>query len=111
MILILYREYFLKLRTAKKTALDRAEGLGNGYNETTLVFTDANNSNYQAQIYLADNNSIDNELRPNDWYKRFILTGATQNKLPQDYIDSIEAIVSIADPDKEREQRNLRILD
>jgi gamma-glutamylcyclotransferase len=94
----------------EKTLLDKAEGLGKGYNEGTLTFFDESNNSYTAQVYLADSKSIDNTLLPYDWYKEFIVTGAIQNKLPVEYISYLQSITCIRDPDEERRTKNYSIL-
>ncbi len=95
---------------SEKSNLDRAEGLGQGYNETTLTFTDKDNNSIEAQVYLADDNSIDNQLKPFDWYKLFILDGAKQNQLPEDYIEKIESFDFEVDKDENRRNQMLKIL-
>ncbi|RTL59998.1 MAG: gamma-glutamylcyclotransferase [Sphingobacteriales bacterium] len=94
----------------EKVLLDKAEGLGKGYNEDTFTFFDEANKSYTAQIYLADSKSIDNTLLPYDWYKEFIVTGAIQNKLPAEYISQLQSIICIHDPDEERGIKNYSIL-
>lgn len=94
----------------QKALLDKAEGLGKGYNEGTLTFFDETNNSYVAQIYIADSNSIDNTLLPYDWYKEFIVTGGIQNKLPADYISQLQSIPCVPDPDEKRRLKNYSIL-
>jgi hypothetical protein len=72
-------EVLFSIESIEKALLDKAEGLGKGYNECTLTFLDETNNSYAAQIYIADSNSIDNTLLPYDWYKEFIVSGAIQN--------------------------------
>ncbi len=94
----------------EKPLLDKAEGLGMGYNEGTLTFFDENNISYTAQVYIADTKAIDNNLNPYDWYKEFIVTGAIQNKLPAEYISQLQSITCIRDTDDERRIKNYSIL-
>jgi gamma-glutamylcyclotransferase (GGCT)/AIG2-like uncharacterized protein YtfP len=94
----------------EKTLLDKAEGLGKGYNEDTLTFFDETNNSYAAQIYIADSASIDNTLLPYDWYKEFIVSGAVQNKLPAEYILQLQSITCIRDHDEARRIKNYSIL-
>lgn len=93
----------------EKHLLDKAEGLGMGYNEDTLTFFDETNNSYAAQIYNADSNSIDNTLLPYDWHKEFIVTGGIQNKLPADYISQLQSIPCVPDPDEKRRLENYSI--
>lgn len=94
----------------QKRLLDKAEGLGKGYNEDTLTFFDETNYSYTAQVYLADSNFIDNTLLPYDWYKEFIVSGAIQNKLPAEYIAQLQSISCVRDHDEERRMKNYSIL-
>lgn len=99
-----------EIEDIEKSILDEAEGLGRGYNETTLLFTDINNITHKAQVYIADNEFINNELKPYDWYKKFILEGAKQNKLPETYIEKIESLEFNIDKNKIRRNQKLKIL-
>ncbi|XVJ65006.1 MAG: gamma-glutamylcyclotransferase [Lacibacter sp.] len=94
----------------EKPLLDKAEGLGNGYNANMMTFFDETHKSYTAQIYIADNNSISNTLLPYDWYKEFIVSGAIQNKLPAQYILQLQSIICIRDHDEERRTKNYSIL-
>lgn len=98
------------INSNEKTLLDKAEGLGKGYNEDTFTFFDETNTSYTAQIYIADSSSIDNTLLPYDWYKEFIVSGAIQNKLPAEYILQLQSIICIRDHDEERRTKNYSIL-
>ncbi len=91
----------------EKPLLDKAEGLGLGYNEDTLTFVDQLNNSYSAQVYIADSKSINSHLLPFDWYKEFIVTGCIQNKLPGDYILQLQSIPCIPDPDEKRRLKKL----
>src|ERR1700722_17443460 len=73
-----------RIATAEERALDEAEGLGPGYrkDETTGVTSEAT---IAAMAYIAI--VKDPKRRPYDWYKAFVLQGATENALPAAYID------------------------
>jgi hypothetical protein len=94
----------------EKSLLDKAEGLGLGYNENTLIFLDQLSNSYSARVYIADSNSINNHLLPFDWYKELIVTGGIQNKLPADYISQLQSFVCVPDPDEARRLKNYSIL-
>jgi len=94
----------------EKALLDKAEGLGKGYNEDTLTFFDKVNNSYAAQVYIADSKAIDDALLPYDWYNEFIVTGAIQNKLPAEYILQLQSISCIRDHDEARRTKNYSIL-
>ena len=88
-------------------ALDRAEG---GYHRIQVTCYVEENSPFIAEAYVANANRINNSLRPLDWYKLFVVGGAIENNLPQDYINSIEQFDTDIDENQERRQRNLDIL-
>lgn len=94
----------------EKPLLDKAEGLGFGYNEDKLTFLGDMDYPHAAQIYVADSKAINNDLLPYDWYKEFIVTGAIQNQLPPEYISQLQSIICIDDPDEERKLKNYSIL-
>jgi hypothetical protein len=62
-----------------------------------------------AHVYIADDKAIDDELMPYKWYKTFVVEGARQHGLPQYYIDAINQVVAIDDPDVQRDSKNRSI--
>ena len=98
------------INSNEKPLLDKAEGLGMGYNEDTLTFSDETNNPYVAQVYIADSKAVDNNLLPFDWYKDFIVSGAIQNKLPVEYIYQLKSISFVRDHDEKRRTENYAIL-
>lgn len=90
----------------EKTALDRKEGLGSGYDEKEVEVT-TDQGRLTALIYFATN--TDSQLKPYRWYKEHVLIGARKNGLPSEYIAQIEAMEAIEDPDTERHDRELAI--
>ena len=99
-----------EINEAEKPALDAVEGLGNGYNQTVIDLWDENGETFLAQVYIADDNAIDNALSPYDWYKAFVVTGAEQNNLPPDYIERIRNVHASIDTSEQRRQRQFAIL-
>jgi gamma-glutamylcyclotransferase len=95
---------------SEKAKLDQFEGLGYGYTEAELSFTDVQGVVHQAHVYIAEESAMNNERLAFDWYKAFIVTGAQQNQLPADYIAELTALPCIVDKDEARQQRNLKIL-
>jgi gamma-glutamylcyclotransferase len=96
-----------ELDAAEKAALDRAEGLGRGYDEKTVEIVAAG-ARVPATLYYATD--VDASLRPYDWYKALVVAGARERGLPADYIAALEAVRSIADPDRRRESKHLALL-
>lgn len=99
-----------EINEAEKPALDAVEGLGSGYNQAVVDLLDENGKTFQAQVYIADENAVDDNLMPYDWYKEFVVTGAEQNDLPAEYVQNIRNIAFTADADVERKQRQSAIL-
>jgi gamma-glutamylcyclotransferase len=98
-----------EIEQKEKPRLDKAEGLNNGYNETIIdVKFEAGTCN--AQVYIADEDSIDEDLAPYEWYKDFIVSGARENELPKEYIDELETIKAVKDNDDLRRLKNEKIL-
>lgn len=90
----------------EKPALDRAEGLGNGYEEKVIRVFNAKNS-FKAVTYYATN--LNNTLKPFTWYKQHVLMGAREANLPVEYICILESIPAVEDYDKIREAQQLSI--
>ncbi len=88
----------------EKSALDRAEGLGNGYDEKIIRVFNTKHS-FKAVTDYATN--LNNTLKPFTWYKRHVLVGAEEANLPEEYIGAIESIPAVEDCDKVRETEEL----
>jgi gamma-glutamylcyclotransferase len=93
----------------QKTALDRFEGLGRGYDERGLVLH-REGKRLQAYAYVAHAAHIDPEVLPYGWYKAFVVAGARHHGLPAHYIESISRAPALADPDPVRHAANELIL-
>ncbi|MDB0511546.1 gamma-glutamylcyclotransferase [Ralstonia solanacearum] len=90
----------------ERSALDRAEGAGSGY-EPRSVEVDTEGGVILAMTYVAT--SKREGLSPYHWYKRHVLVGAKHAGLPEEYIATIEAVVSIDDLNEARVERESRI--
>jgi hypothetical protein len=86
---------------ADKIHLDKAEGLGFGYDEKQVTVLDSQNQVISAFLYIATH--IDTEIKPYSWYKNHVLIGAIESNLPKEYIDRIKSIESSDDLDKNRD--------
>ena len=93
----------------EKGALDNVEGVGHGYIEIAAPVTDKSGNEYEAFMYVADAQSIDDTLQPYSWYKRFVVDGARQHNLPEEYVGKIENMPSTEDPNTRRDARNRAI--
>jgi gamma-glutamylcyclotransferase len=91
-----------EIPVGEKRALDQAEGLGNGYEtkNTEVTFTGAPR---MATIYFAID--IDPYLKPYTWYKAFVVGGAKEHNLPEEYIELLAEADAMEDPDRERHDK------
>lgn len=92
----------------EKHLLDFVEGLHQGYDEKTVEVVTASGV-ISAVTYFAT--IIDELRRPYEWYKRFVVEGAIEYGLPEGYVQELQAIESIEDPDAERVLRETRIFE
>lgn len=97
-----------ELPLAEKPALDRAEGLGAGYDEKTVRILTPSGP-VRAHVYYATH--IDPALAPFAWYKALVVAGARQNALPPEYLTRLLAQSAVPDPDPARALRNEKLLD
>ena len=95
------------IQTSEKILLDCAEGLGVGYAERMIRLYTKNKPAPLALAYVAI--SIDPTLKPFHWYKEHVVRGAVENRLPKNYLEMIQCIESIPDPNSQRSARELRI--
>jgi gamma-glutamylcyclotransferase len=91
-----------------KSALDKAEGLGYGYDQKEVEVVSSNGSTLSAITYVAT--KIDKHLKPYSWYVNHVLVGAREASLSDDYIQrKINSVEAVEDRDTERDakQRSL----
>lgn len=86
---------------SEKATLDRAEGLGKGYEERQVVVL-VGGVSYVATMYCATRK--DPSLKPYSWYKAHVLAGAREHKLPSAYIAVLETVEAQQDPDASRHE-------
>jgi gamma-glutamylcyclotransferase len=96
-----------RIALAEEHLLDKAEGLGHGYRKDELIAVTSDGP-VAAVAYFATEK--DPAFRPYDWYKAFVVQGATENTLPTAYIDFIRAAPSQSDPDANRRAKNEALL-
>lgn len=95
------------LDPAEVRDLDRAEGLGLGYERRGVRVATADGGTVDAFAYFATR--IDARLDPFDWYKLHVLRGAREAGLSPGYRAVIEAVRSRIDRDGARATRELSI--
>ncbi len=97
-----------EINSSEKSALDRAEGLGFGYDEKEVTVIANDDSLIQAITYIATN--IDESLMPYSWYVNHVLVGANETSFPEDYVQrKIIDVQSIVDDDKTRDAKERAI--
>ncbi|MFP6681398.1 MAG: gamma-glutamylcyclotransferase family protein [Gammaproteobacteria bacterium] len=88
-----------------KQHLDTIEGVGCGYIDTCIELPKFG----PAWVYLAQPSHIDGRLIPYDWYHAFVSRGAQHHNFPAAYIDSINRVAFIRDPNEKRRADNMEI--
>jgi gamma-glutamylcyclotransferase len=93
----------------EKRSLDRAEGVGNGYDILDdVVVRLESGAEILAGTYIGT--ALNQTLRPYDWYRAFVIAGAIQHGLPSSWIATLEATEFVRDLDPRRRQRALDTL-
>ena len=93
-----------QIAVAEKPALDRAEGVGSGYEEKSATVT-CNGESHNASIYFATD--IEDSLQPYTWYKALVVAGAKEHCLPAAYVAQLEAAEAVKDPNAGRHTSNM----
>lgn len=78
-----------EIARSEKRLLDRAEGLGYGYNEKFVRLMCADGIQRTASMYYADAAAIDVALLPTTAYKQLVLDGAREHLLPAAYVEAM----------------------
>ena len=98
------------INAEEKKLLDCYEGLGRGYeNRCVTVKLDSGCTVCAMTYYVEDPTKKNPNLEPYTWYKRHVLVGAKEARLPPDYIKKIEEVKDKKDCDKKREWDELWI--
>ena len=97
----------LRLTREQLEELDRIEGPGY---ERVMVEVIAPGGSLEADLYVAKPEEVESGFPPFGWYREIVLAGARELDLPRDYVDAIEAVRPVADPNAERVARNRVIL-
>ena len=92
--------YFIPVR--QLAVLDAGEG--SGYLRKRILVRGGDGTSSQAWIYVASAPDANPNLRPYSWYKRFLVEGANEHGLPPGYVERLNAIDAINDPDVARDQ-------
>ncbi len=96
-----------EIANSEKAGLDKAEGLGSGYDETEVeVLRGADK--LKATAYVAT--ATDPALKPYSWYRALVIAGAKEHGLPADYIARLETVAATDDPDRARHDKRMRLI-
>jgi len=91
---------------AERDKLDKAEGVGAGYEHAMITVINAEGRRRKVLTYMATSDYVDETLKPYGWYKDLVLAGASEHGLPADYVANyIKPVEAIEDPDVDRNKR------
>jgi len=96
-----------KISAKDKQILDRIEGVGFGYSETTLRIPNVGD----CLSYVAEDTHIDDSLSPYDWYHELVVIGARTHSFPDHYLKQIESEQSRHDPDPNRSAKRWKTVE
>jgi gamma-glutamylcyclotransferase len=96
-----------KIDAEQRAALDSAEGYGHGYLRKTVEVEDHAGTVRQAFTYYAID--VSTQLKPYHWYCHHVISGALLAGLSAHYIERLRTVESVADPDQDRQRRELAI--
>lgn len=92
-----------KMAPQERAFLDAAEGLHAGYEIKDVQITTHSGDTMTAFTYYATH--INTALKPYSWYLHHVLTGAREAGLPTSYLQTLQAITTLEDPDMARAAR------
>jgi gamma-glutamylcyclotransferase len=76
-----------------------------GYHRLRLRVRTGDNVDEESWVYVATTPSNEPSLPPYAWYKRFIVEGAREHHLPDEYVASLENIEAVQDANAFRDRR------
>ena len=83
-----------ELDPGDKPALDRAEGLGEGYAEKRVRVLTPEGAVDALTYYATDKDPV---LRPYQWYKALVIAGAREHGLPAEYRRDLALVATVSD--------------
>jgi gamma-glutamylcyclotransferase (GGCT)/AIG2-like uncharacterized protein YtfP len=86
---------------AELPILDRGEG--KGYTRSHLRVTTGSGQSVDAWVYVAREPDTSGKLKPYTWYTRFLVEGAIEHRLPDEYVRTLRALAADPDPDQARD--------
>ena len=91
-----------RIPKSEAKSLDKAEGLGNGYEKKKIDVTTIEEGKDTAVMYCATDEAKDPNKKPYVWYLNQVIEGAKENYLPDDYIAKIRKVAADEDQDRAR---------
>ncbi|MBK8375721.1 MAG: gamma-glutamylcyclotransferase [Sphingomonadales bacterium] len=92
----------------EKADLDKAEGLGAGYEEIEIEVL-CGGKVIKSKAYQATN--IEAALRPYTWYRAFVIAGAREHGLPASYIAGLESVPADEDGNRTRHDEHMALIE
>jgi len=88
----------------RDTDLDKLDQGEKGYYRSNIVVLTKDGSTVKAWAYIAQENFITKGLKPYMWYKRFLVEGAREHGLPEDYIGTLTVVDAVNDTNVSRDR-------
>ncbi len=88
--------------------LDEHEGAGEGYRRDRF-YVSTPDGELKTEVYRAMSKRPG--LKPFDWYLQLVQAGALEHGLPEDYIRRLAEIETRPDPDRERFQEQMALIE
>jgi len=96
-----------KIEPRERLLLDQVEGLGKGYDETSIAIP----GHGECFAYVANGSHIDDQLVPYTWYKELVLVGLTYHRACHKYIDRVTAVRAHRDENAARHEENMALVE
>jgi len=90
----------------EKPALDKAEGLNDGYEEKSISVLDFG----QCFTYVASQTHIQENLQPYSWYKELVIMGLEYHQAYPDYLERVRSVTHVLDENMDRHEQNMAIV-
>lgn len=93
------------IAAGEREKLDRAEGLGYGYEERAIEIQGFG----RCFCYVASPTHIDEGLAPYSWYKELVVAGLEYHRAPHHYLEEVRCVDHNIDEDEARHKENMGI--
>ena len=96
-----------ELDPKEKPVLDTIEGVGFGYEVTTVELPEFG----ECFTYVPAGSHVRIELEPYDWYREIVLLGCDAHDFPGEYAEMIRRQSTMRDPDADRRKLNRDLIE